>query len=160
MRRLWFFRAIASGRFMLIGNGENFIHPVYIGDLVEGMMLAFESSQAAGKTYILGGDRYLALREWIHLISAEAGVEVKFWRFPYYPARMAAYLCERVFRLTGAQPPIYRRWADFFMKSRAYSIALAQKELGYAPKVGLEEGARRTLRWYLERGLIRPRSGG
>ena len=158
-RRLWFFRAIASGRFWLIGDGANLIHPVFIDDLVEGMMAAFNSPHSAGKTYILGGERYLPLRDWIELIAAECGRRVTIRRAPYYPALAAASACEWLFRMTGAQPPIYRRYADFFMKSRAYSIELARRELGYQPKVGLEEGARRTLKWYMEQGLI-PAGGG
>jgi nucleoside-diphosphate-sugar epimerase len=37
-------------------------------------------------------------------------------------------------------------------KTIACSIALAQKELGYDPKVDLEEGMRRSIRWCLDNG--------
>ena len=154
MRRLWFFRAIASGRFTLMGNGENLVHPVYIDDLADGMLKAFQAPQAAGKIYILGGERYIPLKDWILLIAAQAGVEPSFLKIPYYPARAAAYLCEKTFGLVGVSPPIYRRYTDFFMKNRAYSIELAKKELGYAPKVDLEQGAAATLKWYRDNGMI------
>ncbi|MDH5511221.1 MAG: NAD-dependent epimerase/dehydratase family protein [Nitrospinota bacterium] len=154
VRRLWYFRAIASGRFTLMGNGENLVHPVYIDDLSDGMLKAFEAPEAAGKIYILGGDKYLKLKEWILLIAAQAGVEPSFLKIPYYPARAAAYLCEKAFGLAGVSPPLYRRYTDFFMKNRAYNIALAKAELGYSPKVSLERGAAETLRWYRNNGMI------
>jgi nucleoside-diphosphate-sugar epimerase len=37
---------------------------------------------------------------------------------------------------------------DFFTKSRAFDIARARAELGYAPAVSLRDGIRRTLEWY------------
>ena len=154
VRRLWFFRAIASGRFTLMGNGENLVHPVYIDDLADGMLKAYEAPEAAGKIYILGGEKYIKLKEWILLIAAQVGVEPSFLKIPYYPARAAAYLCEKTFGLVGVSPPIYRRYTDFFMKNRAYSIALAKAELGYAPKMGLEQGAAETLQWYRDNGMI------
>ena len=40
----------------------------------------------------------------------------------------------------GIEPPLYRRRVDFFTKSRAFDISRARAELGYAPKVGLQEG--------------------
>jgi nucleoside-diphosphate-sugar epimerase len=54
----------------------------------------------------------------------------------------------------GIEPPLYRRRVDFFTKSRAFAIARARAELGYAPKVGLDEGIRRTLAWYREQGWL------
>jgi hypothetical protein len=38
-------------------------------------------------------------------------------------------------------------------KTIACSVAKAERELGYAPKVVLEEGMRRSLRWCAERGI-------
>ena len=154
LRRLWFFRSIASGRFTLIGDGGNLIHPVYIDDVTDGMIKAFESPLAAGKIYILGGERYLKLREWIELIAAQANVAQSFIKIPGQPARAAAWLCEKGFNMFGLEPPIYRRYTDFFLKNRAYDISLAARELEHTPRVGLEEGARRTWLWYSQRNLI------
>jgi len=38
-------------------------------------------------------------------------------------------------------------------KTIACSVEKAQKELGYAPKVGLEEGMRRSLAWCVAKGI-------
>jgi nucleoside-diphosphate-sugar epimerase len=54
----------------------------------------------------------------------------------------------------GLEPPIYRRRVDFYTKSRAFDIARARRELGYAPRVGLREGITRTLDWYRQRGWL------
>jgi nucleoside-diphosphate-sugar epimerase len=43
---------------------------------------------------------------------------------------------------------------DFYTKSRAFDTRRAQTELGFAPKVGLEEGIHRTADWYRSEGLL------
>jgi nucleoside-diphosphate-sugar epimerase len=42
---------------------------------------------------------------------------------------------------------------DFFRKSFAFSLSEA-RELGFKPRVSLEDGMQATARWYRERGLI------
>jgi len=39
-------------------------------------------------------------------------------------------------------------------RNRAFKIDKAKRDLGYAPKVGLDEGLRRTAEWYRAEGLI------
>ena len=54
----------------------------------------------------------------------------------------------------GIEPPIYRRRVDFFVKDRCFDCSKAERELGYAPQMDMEEGIRETLRWYKENGHI------
>ena len=54
----------------------------------------------------------------------------------------------------GVEPPLYRRRVDFFTKSRAFDIGRARRELGFAPRVGLDEGIRLTLGWYRAHGWL------
>ncbi len=67
---------------------------------------------------------------------------------------VAATMCEWLCKPLGIEPPLYPRRLDFFLKNRAFSIAKAQRELGYQPKVDLDEGLRRTFEWYHTTGWI------
>jgi nucleoside-diphosphate-sugar epimerase len=71
-----------------------------------------------------------------------------------WPVWLAGAACEALCAPLGIEPPLYRRRVDFFTKSRAFDIARARAELGYAPKVGLDEGIRRTLAWYRGQGWL------
>ena len=73
---------------------------------------------------------------------------------PVGPVWLAGAVCEALCRPLGIAPPLYRRRVDFFRKSRAFDIRRARTELGYAPRVGVREGIRRTLEWYREHGWI------
>ena len=154
MRRLAFFRKIVNGTFKMIGSGDTLVHPVYVDDAVEGMILACQSDKAAGKIYIIGGAEYLTLNEWVRIIAEAAGVDPPSARLPYYPVKAVSAVCEKLFTWFGLEPPLFRRKADFFIKNRAYKIDRAREDLGYSPKVGLEEGARRTIEWYRAEGLL------
>ncbi|MBI5814124.1 MAG: NAD-dependent epimerase/dehydratase family protein [Nitrospinae bacterium] len=153
-RMLKLFKFIADGSFRMIGDGETLAHPVYVDDLVEGLIAAYESPRSPGGVYIIGGEKYLTLNEWARTIAAEAGVKLEKAPVPYWPVWLAAAVCEAVCRPFGIEPPLFRRRVEFFAKNRAFSIERAKKELGYSPKVDVREGARRTIEWYREEGWI------
>ena len=75
-------------------------------------------------------------------------------RVPFWPVYCAAVTCDRISRLVGFQPVLYPRRVEFFYNDRAFAIDKARNLLGYRPRVGLEEGFKRTTDWYREQGLI------
>lgn len=153
-RLLKLFRGVARRRWVTLGSGEIFYHLTFVTDIVEGLRLCGEIPGAAGGTYIIAGPQVTTLNELVAAIARAAGVRPPRWRLPVWPVWLAGAICEGVCVPFGLEPPIYRRRVDFFTKSRAFDIARARAELGYAPAVSLEEGIRRTLSWYRERGWI------
>jgi len=149
------FRMVRSGVFFFVGRFDAHFHAVYIDDLVAGMILAMDAPAAPGRTYILGGARYHRLRDYIDTIADAIGARRPWLRFPYRPLYLLAMGFEKVGALTGIQPPLHRRRLKFFKHDRAFSIARAREELGYAPQVNLEEGMKRTADWYRQNGLLR-----
>jgi nucleoside-diphosphate-sugar epimerase len=154
-RLLKLFGSIATGRFVMLGPGRHFYHVTYIDDLCAGFRLCGTVPAAAGRTYILAGGEVTTLRRLVEITAEVAGVAPPRWRLPVWPVWLAGAACEAVFTPLGLAPPIYRRRVDFFRKSRAFDIARAREELGFAPAVGLREGIGRTLEWYREHGWIR-----
>lgn len=154
VRWLKLFKSIAKQRFVMLGSGKTFIHMVYVSDLVNAFRLAVDSPNAVGQIYIAGGERYVTLNEFTGTIAKVMGVSLPTCHIPVGPVRMASGICEDVCRKLGIEPPIYRRRVDFFVKDRAFDITKAKVELGYSPKVDLEEGVRRTASWYKEKGFI------
>lgn len=153
-RLLKLFRGVARRRFVMLGDGAVYYHLTYIDDLVEGFRLCGEVPGAAGRTYILGGPEVPTLADLVARIAAAARVRPPTLRLPVWPVWLAGAACEAVCRPFGAEPPLYRRRVDFFTKSRAFSIERARTELGYAPRVGVDEGVRRALAWYREHGWL------
>jgi nucleoside-diphosphate-sugar epimerase len=145
---------VARRRFVMLGTGRHFYHVTFIDDLCEGFLLCATVPAAAGRTYILAGGELTSLARLVEVTAEVAGVPPPRLRLPVWPVWLAGAACEAVCAPFGLEPPIYRRRVDFFRKSRAFDIRRAREELGFAPRVGVQEGIRRTLEWYREQGWI------
>jgi nucleoside-diphosphate-sugar epimerase len=153
-RFLKLFRAIARGRYAIVGTGRTFYHPVFIDDLVDGFLLALDRPEAVGESFLLCGPSYASQSDLAGLIARHTGGRVLPFRIPARPIQWAGDLIEAVCVPLGLEPPLHRRRVDFWTKSRAFTIAKARRLLGYAPKVDLEEGIARTAAWYREAGWL------
>jgi nucleoside-diphosphate-sugar epimerase len=154
-RRLFkLFGKIAQRKFVMLGSGRHFYHVTHVEDLAEGFRLCATVPAAAGRTYIFGGGEVPTLADLVARTAKVAGVPPPRVRLPVWPFWLAGAACEAVCAPFGIAPPIYRRRVDFFRKSRAFDISRARRELGYRPRVSLDEGLRRTLEWYREHGWI------
>ena len=153
-RLLKLFRGVARRRFVVLGDGKIYYHLTYVDDLVEGFRLCAEVTAAAGRTYILAGAEVTTLEELIARVAEAAQVPPPRLHLPVWPFWTAGAICEAVCTPLGVEPPLYRRRVDFFTKSRAFDISRARTELGFAPKIGLNEGIRRTLAWYKQEGWL------
>jgi nucleoside-diphosphate-sugar epimerase len=154
MRFLRLFRGLARGKFPMIGSGTPFYHLTYIDDLVEGFRLCGTVPGAKGRTYILAGPRYTTLEQLVQMVAKELRVPPPRLHLPVWPFWTAGLLCEMVCVPLGIEPPIFRRRVDFYTKSRAFDTMRARTELGFSPKVDLEEGIKRTADWYRQEGLL------
>jgi dihydroflavonol-4-reductase len=153
-RLLKLFRGIARRRWVTLGAGKIYYHLTFVEDLIDGLRLCGVHPGAANRTYILAGGEVTTLNELVALVAEGASVPVPTRHLPVWPFLAAGAVCEAVCRPLGIEPPIYRRRVDFFTKSRAFDITRARTEIGYAPRVGLRDGIRRTLDWYREHGWI------
>jgi nucleoside-diphosphate-sugar epimerase len=153
-RLLKLFRAIARGRYAVVGSGRTFYHPVYIDDLVAGFLLALDRPEAVGEAFLVCGPRYASQDELAALIARHTGGRVLPFRIPARPIQWAGDLVEAVCVPLGVEPPLHRRRVDFWTKSRAFTIEKARRLLGYQPQTDLEEGIARTAAWYREAGWL------
>lgn len=158
LRFLKLFKAVHNRSFRMFGSGNTLWHPVYVADLVEGIILCGEHPAALGRTFILAGPRYVTLNELVAEIADAVSVPPPRGHLPYWPLLAGAIACEGLCRPFGIDPPLHRRRVAFFVKNRAFSIDRARRELGYSPKVDLAEGLRRTAQWYFEQGHLRARA--
>lgn len=154
MRFVKLFKSIARKRFVMIGNGKTFWHPVYIEDLVTGFELAMTRPGIEGEAFILGGPEYLSLNELVKHIADALNVPCPKLHIPAKPIQIAGTLCELICKPFGIIPPLFRSRVDFFVKTRAFNISKAKQLLGYSPKYDIIQGIKLTAQWYKDNNLL------
>lgn len=148
------YRRVKQGVFPMFGSGRTYYHPVYIDNLVDAFLLAAKPGVGTRQAYIVGDAEYFPIQELVARVARALGVKVRIPHYPIWPLIAAGHVCEKLCRPVGLEPPIFPRRVDWFRQVRAFRIDKARRDLGYEPRVGIDEGLRRTGEWYLATGRI------
>jgi len=154
MRMLKMFKMLAKKTFLMIGPCMENFHAVYIDDIVDGFMLTLKKPGISGETFLIGGDRYLPLKDYVKVVADAVGAPMPWLKFPYWLFFNAAIVIEAICVPLRIEPPLHRRRVRFYKNNRAFDIQKAKNILGYSPKISLEEGMKRTVAWYKENGFL------
>jgi nucleoside-diphosphate-sugar epimerase len=150
------YRMIREGRMPVLGKGDALWSMSYVDNTCQALLLAEASEVAAGKTYWVADRRPYAVREIADtvetLLEREFGIPVSHRRrrLPRIVGRLAAAADVILQRFGVVEPHLHA--LGHLQESGACSIAAAQRDLGYDPKIELEEGTRRAIRWCLDNG--------
>jgi dihydroflavonol-4-reductase len=150
-------KAVCNGRFIMATRGRGFQTPIYIDDLVKGILLAGEKGQR-GEIYHLAGGEIITVRDMVDEIAEACGRKLSRLYLPLLPARLAALLLEKAFVALRREPPLSRSKLSFFIHSKPLSIDKAKHALGYAPEIDFRDGMARTVSWYRSQGWLPPAS--
>lgn len=136
---------LASGQMALPGRGDGTMLPVYIDDLVEAIVLALRSGEP-GATYTVWDGEPVGFREYFtRLAELTGGRPPRLFPRPALAAIAAA--TELVARARGVAPAFGRHGITLVDRRGTASNARAREQLGWEPRVGLEEGLRRSGEW-------------
>ena len=122
---------------------------VYVTDVVQAVFLAMEKGENGRKYFLSDGEVYQSTT-FSHLIHEELGRP--WWiriTAPVWVLRIITFFGEYTSRLTG-KISVLNNDKFNILKQRNWrcDIQPAIDELGYQPKVKLEEGVKRSIKWY------------
>ncbi len=128
---------------------------IYVADVVQAVFLALEKGQT-GRCYFLSDGEVYQSSTFSNLIRRELGNP--WWiriTAPLWLLRVITFCGEYAGRLTGKVTALNNDKYNI-MKQRNWrcDIEPARRELGFNPQVKLEEGVRRSIRWYLDNGWL------
>jgi nucleoside-diphosphate-sugar epimerase len=148
-------KALDAGRVAIIGSGDNLLNVVYAGDVAEGAILAATHPEAKGQAYNLSSEGEITQHDFLDLLADELGRPRIERHVSYRLAYWGGLFSEVIGRLIRMRrPPHLTRYAVALIgRSTRFSIAKAREQLGWQPRVGIREGIRQTLDWYLAPGL-------
>ena len=122
---------------------------VYVTDVVQAIFLALEKGKTGRKYFLSDGEVYQSTT-FSDLIHEELGRP--WWlriTAPTWVLRIITFFGEYVGRMTGKVTALNKDKYNI-LKQRNWrcDITPARRELGFEPKVKLEEGVKRTIKWY------------
>ena len=148
------FKRVNKGVFPIFGSGKTFYHPVYIENLVDAFVLTLDMDTGKGGTYLIADEEYLPIQTLVERVGKAMQVDVKTPHYPISPLIIAGHICEKICKPFGINPFIFPRRVDWYRQVRAFKIDKAKRELGYTPKIGIDEGLKRTAEWYQQEGYL------
>ncbi len=138
------YRLMKKRQFMLVDGGAGTINHLYIDNLVDAMILLLEKN-AFGRAYNVTDGARTTFREFFRRIAHHAGIK-RLPSLPYRTAKILAGVTGFFYRLLGKTPDTSSDSVDFVIRPHPVSVE-ALTALGFVPRVGLDEGMRRTLEW-------------
>ena len=136
---------IRSGKMFLVNGGTGLVQPIYIDDLIEGIIAATRKG-VIGEAYIFGGSELVTLSTFFNYFARMVGKD-NLPAVPLWLAHVAAILYEAIANFTH-QPPTYTRQRVRYTNLKAsYDTSKAEKQLGWGPKTSLSEGMHLVETW-------------
>ena len=138
-----------------VGFKQQDITFVYVTDVVQAVFLALEKGKT-GRCYFLSDGAVYQSSTFSDLIRKELGNP--WWiriTAPLWLLRIITFFGEHIGHLTGKVTALNNDKYNI-MRQRNWrcDIDPARQELGYQPQVTLEEGVRRSIKWYKDNGWL------
>lgn len=155
-RQSLFFTMIKNGKAPIVGSGDNLRSMAYVDNICQGLMLCERTPAASGQTYWIADRRPYTMNEIVDTIEKlletdfSMNVAHKRMRLPGIASEVALAIDHTIQSLGLYHQKMHV--LSEMNKNIACKIDKAEKELGYDPKVSLEEGMRRSIRWVLDQG--------
>ncbi len=149
------FKSIKAHTDFAVGYCRQDITFVYVTDVVQAIFLALEKGKTGRKYFLSDGNVYQS-STFSNMIRRELGNP--WWiriTAPLWLLRIITFCGECMGHLTGKVTALNNDKYNI-MRQRNWrcDITPAREELGYDPRVQLEEGVRRSIKWYQENGWL------
>lgn len=143
-----------AGKLKFVGDGKNKVDTIFVDNAADAHLLAAErlwpGSKVAGKAYFVTNGDPRPIAEITNLIIGAAGVAPVTATISPKIAWLVGLLCEfcyKTFKIKG-EPPITRWVAGELSTAHWFNIARARNDLGYTPRVSIEQGIEILRQWY------------
>ncbi len=144
---------LKTGRLPILGDGENMVDLTYIQNVVDALLLCAESPKnTLGKKYNISNGDPIKIWALINRICDELGFSHPRRKISRQAAHNVGGALEFIYSLIpySPEPPLTRMSVSMMSNSTTLDISAAQNELGYQPKISIEEGVGRFLKWWKE----------
>ncbi|CCF41516.1 3-beta hydroxysteroid dehydrogenase/isomerase [Colletotrichum higginsianum] len=150
-----------------LGSNENLFDFTYVGNVAHAHLLAarlllataasstapLDHEKVDGEAFLVTNDSPIYFWDFARAIWRAAGSDKgtsHVWAIPREIGLVLGFCSEVFFTIIG-KPPIFNRQRNIYScMTRYYNIGKAKRLLGYRPIVGLDEGIKRGVQWFLD----------
>jgi nucleoside-diphosphate-sugar epimerase len=149
------FKLAARGLNVFYGNREKTFSCAHVDDVVDAIIGCADSEAALHKGYFICDGE---IRTWVefqrHIVDA-AGRRVRDLDLPAFLTTVAAVFGELATRVDG-KPRLFNRQKAIMGAQQSWTCRhdAARNDFGYAPRVEISDGIRRTFEWYRAEGWL------
>lgn len=136
-----------AGQLILPDNGQGVFTPVFIEDLLDGVMLAAGLDEGRGQIFILWGGEAVTCQRFFTHHWQWAGRRGHPRSLPLKAALALTTGVLKLNRLLKRHDEVTPDTMLMFSRRGSFSIEKAARLLGYQPKVSLDEGMKRSAEW-------------
>lgn len=141
---------LRGGQMALPGRGDGTMLPAYIDDLVAGIEAAMRRGEP-GQAYTVWDGEPVSFERYFTRLAEMTGAKPP-RTLPKPVLHTLAAATEGIARLRGRPPAFGRHGITFTDRRGTASNRRAREELDWEPRVGLEEGLRRSAEWLSAEG--------
>ncbi len=140
------------GQMVLPAHGSGAFTPVYIDNLVDGILLALTTPAASGQVFTLTDGYVVPCRDYFGRLAEMAGGTMR--TLPTPVALALSQGAGSLLRGLGRDSELTAATMRMLSRRGGYSIDKARRVLGYSPRVGYEQAMELIEAWAKDEGLI------
>jgi nucleoside-diphosphate-sugar epimerase len=144
-RNQGFFKRLCRGDPITVPNdGKALLQPGYVEELGDAFSLPLEHEEAIGQVYNISSQRCVTLNEYLSTMKDIVGSSSPVEHMP-------------VEQLSATYPQYFGAWPaglKFLCEHMSVDVHKAMDQLGFSPRIPLEEGLRRNLEWMREENMV------
>lgn len=144
---------IKAGKMILIDGGRHLCKPIYIDNLVDGLILCAKVDAAVGEAINFTDGPPVPWQDFFGAYGRMLHVD-SFPSVPFALAWLIGYFNEIKAALQGKKTRLNRAAVKSLRSSNSFSNQKAQTLLGWEPKIDFKEGMRRTEAWLRTKGYL------
>jgi nucleoside-diphosphate-sugar epimerase len=141
-----------AGQLVVPGNGDGVMLPVYIDDLVQAVALGI-SEGTPGRPYAAWDGEPVTFEDYFNRLADLVGASHA-RRLPRPLLAVSAAAMEAAASFRGTPPAFTRNAITFIDRRGTVSTRRIRDELGWEPRVRLDEGVRRIGEWARAEGIM------
>ncbi|HAD34144.1 MAG TPA: UDP-N-acetylglucosamine 4-epimerase [Chitinophagaceae bacterium] len=137
---------ILSGKFLMIGNGENKKSMAYVGNLVSFIHFSMNETKGTGYQLFNYADKPdLTTNQLVKIISQLSGTKLSQLRIPYFVGYLAGLTFDMMSKITGKEMAISSIRIKKFCATTQYSNKKVE-EFNFKAPMTLQEGLNQTIK--------------